>query len=152
MRKKRPVKLGRPTVMTPEILDKLVEAFALGCGDKEACLLANIGMSTLYSYQETDPAFVERKHALKENPILKARKTVMDDIGNVDTAKWLLERKKKDEFSLRTELTGKDGNPVELTAIKQVSDEELYKLTNENYTIASEEGVSVERISEATPS
>lgn len=111
-------KEGRPTVMTPEIIGKLEQAFLMGCSDKEACLFAEIHPSTLYDYQKLNPRFTERKELLKENPIFKARMKVVEDMErNVDSARWFLERKKKDEFSLRSELTGKDGSDLRINVI-----------------------------------
>ncbi len=108
--------VGRPTIFTTEIIHKLEHAFSIGCTDLEACLYADVGKSALYNYQKDNPAFVERKEALKENPVLKARTAVIADIesGNVDTSKWLLERKKKDEFSTKqeTKLSGDEENPI----------------------------------------
>lgn len=103
---------GRPTVMTPGTIDKLMVAFALGCTDEEACAYAKISTTPMYDYQEDHPEFAEEKERLKQNPILKAKQTVVDSLGNVKDAQWYLERKKKDEFGLRHELTGKDGKPL----------------------------------------
>lgn len=106
---------GRPTVMTAEAIRKLEEAFALGCSDLEACYYADIGKSALYDYQEKHPEFVERKESLKQRPVLMARQSVVKDLGNnSDLALKFLERKVKDEFSIRRENTGKDGGPMEV--------------------------------------
>lgn len=75
---------GRPTVMTPEILAKLEEAYALGCSDLEACFFADIGKSTLYNYQTAHPEFVERKEELKKRPVFKARKRMMQLMDSDD--------------------------------------------------------------------
>jgi hypothetical protein len=104
--------VGRPTIVTPEILNKLEEAFALGCTDLEACLYADISKTTLYNYQLKHPEFVERKEELKETPILLARKTVINSLQQPQSAQWFLERKKKDEFSTRIENTGRDGKDL----------------------------------------
>lgn len=105
--------VGRPTVMTPEILSKLEYAFSLGCSDLEACFYANIGKTTLYEYQKENPDFTDRKAELKENPVLLARQSVIKHMADDgDLAIKYLERKKKDEFSLRQELTGKDGKDL----------------------------------------
>lgn len=96
--------MSRPTIMTTEVINKLEQAFALGCTDLEATLYANIAPATLYKYQEKNPAFVERKTQLKETPILMARTTVINSLSsNPDLALKFLERRKKDEFSLRKE-------------------------------------------------
>lgn len=105
---------GRPTSMTQETIDKLEQAFSLGCSDKEACLFANISTQTLYDYQHNHPEFIDRKELLKEKQVLKARSIITKAIndGDKDMAKWYLERKKKKEFSTRIESTGADGEPL----------------------------------------
>ena len=90
---------GRPTVMTPLVISKLEEVFAIGGTDKEACFYADISHQTLYDYQEKHPEFVERKEALKEKPILKARQTVVKALDDPNSARWYLERKRKKEFN-----------------------------------------------------
>lgn len=96
--------MPRPTVMTPEVIAKLEEAFAWGCTDREACLHADIGMSTLYKYQDENPKFVDRKEALKDTPILLARKSVVKALPNDPKLSIdYLQRKKKDEFSVKAE-------------------------------------------------
>ena len=106
-------KVGRPTVMTKETIRKLEEVFAIGGSDSEACFYAGISKESLYAYCREHPEFTDRKESLKEKPILKARQTVVRSLDQPDYAFKYLERKKKDEFSPRQELTGKDGNPIE---------------------------------------
>lgn len=93
--------MPRPTKMTPSTISKLEEAFALGCTDLEASLYANIAPATLYNYQDKNPGFLERKDQLKSSPVLKARMTVVNSLDDPVLALKYLERKKKDEFSLR---------------------------------------------------
>ena len=96
---------GRPTVMTPEVVNKLEQAFSMGCSDVEACLFADISKQTLYDYQAKYPEFVDRKERLKEKLVLKARSVIADALNRKDenTAKWYLERKAKNEFSTKVE-------------------------------------------------
>lgn len=91
--------------MTDSVIAKLEEAFAWGCTDIEACLWAGIAIQTLYKYQERVPKFIERKAELKETPILLSRKSIVDAVraGDKEAAKWMLARKKKDEFSERVD-------------------------------------------------
>lgn len=113
--------IGRPPAVTKDVLNKLEEAFALGCTDLEACFYAGISDRVLYLYQEKNPEFVHRKQSLKEQPVLKARKVVVDaiDDGDKQTSQWYLERKKKEEFSTKTESKtdlqhlDKDGKPTD---------------------------------------
>lgn len=103
----RPLFDGKPEA---DVVRLLEEAFALGCSDLEACLYADIGKTAFYKYQDKHPAFAERKELLKERPVLQARNSVINAMkydGNL--ALKYLERKRKSEFALRTELTGKDG-------------------------------------------
>lgn len=106
--------VGRPTVMTPDAIAKLEQAFSLGASDTEACFYAGVSPDSLYAYQKKHPEYAERKAALKDKLILKARTVIaksMED-GDKQTAQWYLERKKKDEFSSRSEQTGADGKPL----------------------------------------
>ncbi len=114
--------VGRPTVMTPEIISKLEEVFAIGGSDLEACFYAGISHESLYKYQRENPEFTERKEALKERPILKARQTIVKSLDDPINAKWYLERKKKKEFAQRNELTGEDGEPLKITFDKSFND------------------------------
>lgn len=116
-KKKNPEDLvgaGRPTIMTPDMVNKLEQAFSMGCSDLEACLYAGISKQTLYNYQAKNPEFVDRKEQLKEQLVLKARTVIANALNNKDenTAKWYLERKAKKEFSTRQEVTGEDGAPI----------------------------------------
>ena len=100
--KKKP---GRHTVMTSDVVNKLEQAFSIGCSDLEACLHAGISKQTLYDYQAKYPEFADRKAMLKERLVLKARTVIAKALDKEDenTAKWYLERKRKDEFSAKVE-------------------------------------------------
>ncbi|NLZ73222.1 MAG: hypothetical protein GX905_05320, partial [Bacteroidales bacterium] len=88
--------------------------------DSEACFYANISKQTLYNYQKEHPEFVDRKEALKEKPILKARQTVVKALDDPKDAQWFLERKRKEEFSFRQEVTGAEGKELKLLSEKQI--------------------------------
>jgi len=117
---------GRPTVMTPETLGKLREAFLMDCSDEEACLFAKISPDTLYEYQKKHPEYAEEKRLMKQNPFLVARRSVLNTMErDGELALKYLERKKKLEFSLRQELTGENGTPLQVNVIS-------YKDANNN--------------------
>ena len=101
-------KVGRPTVMTEAVLQKLEYAFMRGLNDVEACLYADIGTTTLYNYCEDNPDFRERKEELKKHPTAQAKINITEAIenGDEDMSKWWLERKAKDEFSTKQEISG----------------------------------------------
>ena len=106
--------IGRPTVMTPEVIAKLEQVFALGGTDLEAIFYADISKDALYDYQKIHPEFTERKERLKQTPVLKARQTIIKGLDNDDNARWFLERRLKNEFSYRSEVTGANGEPIQI--------------------------------------
>ncbi len=114
-------KMGRPTVMTDDVLKKLEYAFNIGSNDREACSFAKISEKTLYNYQKENPDFLLKKLQDKDKPILKATATVVEDLDKVETAKWYLERRKKKDFSSRSELTGAEGEAIPLTILSGMS-------------------------------
>ncbi|MBU1110806.1 hypothetical protein KKB83_04265 [Patescibacteria group bacterium] len=101
--------VGRPKIIDTSVLRKLYEAFIIGSTDEEACFWANIGKSSLYAFQIDYPEFLELKEEWKQNPTLKARQTVFSNLDSAENARWYLERKKKEEFAVRSELTGASG-------------------------------------------
>lgn len=117
--KKKKSNAGRPTVMTDDVLAKLEAAFSWGCPDTEACLYADINPSSLYDYQKEHPEFTKRKELLKDTPNLKARQVLNAAIRQKDkqAAQWWLERKKKEEFSVRSELVQPE--PIKVFVTKE---------------------------------
>jgi len=116
--------VGRPTVMTEETINKLEEVFAIGGSDKEACFYANISHQTLYDYQEKHPEFIERKEALKEKPILKARQTAVSKLSeSYSNAMDYLKRKRKSEFGDNVDVTT-DGQALTIAGMNIIKEDE----------------------------
>lgn len=101
-----PNPVGRPTVVTPEVVLKLEQAFAIDCTVVEACSYANIARNTFYEYLKANPQFQDRIDELRERPVLKARQTVVNSLGDAHNAFKYLERKRKGEFGNSLELSG----------------------------------------------
>lgn len=119
------------TKLTPETVNKLEEVFAIDGSIEEACFYANISRQTYYNWIKDNPEMEDRFDSLRQKPVLKARQAVVKGLDNFDNGLRYLERKKKLEFSLRTELTGADGGPIQ-TEI----DDNLGKITDKiNKTI-----------------
>jgi hypothetical protein len=95
---------GRPTVMTPEVIQKLEDAFSWGCTDLEACCNADISKSTLYNYCEENPKFMERKEVLKNQPVMKARRVVIAALedDDINTAHKVIDRKEGQKVTQTT--------------------------------------------------
>jgi hypothetical protein len=113
--------VGRPTIMTPETIAKLEEVFSIGGSDEEACFYADIGKTTLYNFQQDHPEFVERKEALKERPVLKARQTIVKALDQPNFAFEYMKRKRRKEFGDSQDITT-DGKalPVPLLNINEI--------------------------------
>lgn len=116
--------VGRPTIMTPETISKLEEAFIKGLNDQEACLYAGIGKSTLYNYCQENPTFMERKEQLKNHLKMRAKLNIEEEIvkGDKPLSQWYLERRAKDEFSTKQEVEHNGDLPVKII-ITQTSGE-----------------------------
>lgn len=91
--------------MSDESLKKLEEAFLLDCTIWEACFCADISERTYYNRVDSNPDLLQRFEALRQNPVYKARKTVIQALEkDPDIALKYLERKRKNEFSTRSEV------------------------------------------------
>ena len=111
-------KVGRKETITPELRDRIIAFFKMGLDDEEVCEQADIAPSVLYAYQNRHPEFLEKKRLAKTNLVARARRELFaglqsnDEKTRIETAKWVLERKKKAEFSARQEFTGADGESL----------------------------------------
>lgn len=105
---------GRPTIMIPETVKKLEEGFAQGFSVDNACIWANISKQTFYTYCEKNVGYLDYCKTLQKKPLIKSILVINKALneGDVSTAKWYAERKGKEEFSTRQELTGTDGKQL----------------------------------------
>jgi hypothetical protein len=85
-------------------VENLIGAYKIDCTDEEACTYAGISLDQLKYFKELHKEFYNIKSTCKQFPILKARKTIVDSLENTEDAKWYLERKKKNEFSIKSEI------------------------------------------------
>ncbi len=108
---------GRPTTITEETIKKLEEVFSLDGTLGEACFYANISHQTYYNILDKKPELVERFKALRQKPFLLARKTIVQNLNNPQYAFEYMKRKKKDEFSERNEVTGAEGEAININLV-----------------------------------
>ena len=135
-------KNGSYTKLTEETVKALEQAFSIDATVEEACFFADISKQTYYNWIKDNEKMKERFDALRQKPILKARQELVKGLTNFDNAMKYLERKKKAEFSTRTELTGKEGEKL---IEKQIDDSEFSKLMNvyeENKSNQTPEGTT----------
>lgn len=115
---RRAGKMARPTVMTEQVIDKLRQAFLIGATNDEACGYADISVKTLYNYIEKVPEFLQQIEHWKNEPILKAKTTVVKNLDDTKNAQWYLERKAKKEYGANVDVTT-DGEKLDgLVVIK----------------------------------
>lgn len=113
-KKEKKNQVGRPRAITPEKLEKLEEAFKLGCTNREACFYADVAESTFYDFLKEYPEYSDKIAMWKDYEKIKARYVVHKALekGDRDMAKWYLERKAKDEFSTKQEFDTTVNNKV----------------------------------------
>lgn len=116
----KPIRVGRPSVITNEILHKLKKAFLMDCTDAEACIVAGIARSTLSEYKRLNPEFSDNVQSWKLNPILKARTTIYNNLDNINIAKWYLERKCPEEFALKVIVNNINANFIQNNILVEI--------------------------------
>jgi hypothetical protein len=98
---------------TEAILDKLRQAFSIDATIDEACFYAGINSDTYYRWTKANPSKYTDIEALRNTPILAARQTLATAVKTDGLmAMKYLERKRRAEFALRSELTGADGERI----------------------------------------
>lgn len=121
------------TKLTPEVVQKLEDVFSLDGTVEEACFYANVSRQTYYNWIDEFPELVERFDTLRQKPYLKARQTIVQSLGKESGAQWYLERKKKKEFAQRTEVTGEEGQAVQVQVIDWATAQEQQKKTKKQF-------------------
>lgn len=97
--------------LTPGNIAKLEQAFAIDATVDEACFYAGISRETYYRWIKENLILSDKFERLRNTPVLKARQTVVNKIGeSYSNAMDYLKRKKKLEFGDNMDMTtnGKD--------------------------------------------
>ena len=127
-------KVGRPTVMTAETIKKLESVFKLGVTDQVAINYAQIGERTYYDHIKGDENFRRKMESAKHFGRLAAGNVIMDSIvkdKDVDSAKWWLEKKYKNEFGGMPSTLIQQNIGKENIAEAEVVDDDLKRITGE---------------------
>ena len=129
---------GRPTKFRAEYKEKILQGIRLGLEPSRACVLAGLTFETLNLWRakalndklpEYITFFEEIEKAKVEHEAIHLRNIHEAASGGTWTASaWTLERMFPDKYSLktRTEITGKDGGPVQ-QEIKVISTSDILK-------------------------
>jgi len=121
---------GRPTVMTPEVIEKIEEELKNGATLAQASFLADISLKTLYNYFSDNPDFKERCELLQGLVSYRARVNIRKKIeaGDIDTSKYWLDRKDK-EFKPKSDMTT-DDNPVQPVLVQFLNDNDTKTISD----------------------
>lgn len=116
---KKKNKGGRPTKKDKKTVKKLIEGFKRDYTVEEACAYAKISKQTFYNWLDNDKKFLDEIECAKYYLFQAAKNTIGHRIskGDKELAKWFLERRAKRLYAQRTELTGEEGEPVQVTGI-----------------------------------
>lgn len=115
------------TKMTPVVIDKLKQAFALDATVEEACFYAEIHKDTYYRWIKKHPELYDEFERLRQRPVLTARQTVVKNLASDSRlALDYLRHKRSSEFAQKqkVEHEGKvqteDVTPGSSEAVKEV--------------------------------
>lgn len=100
---------------------KIEEAAALDASMEEIAFYAGIHRSTLYEWVAQDKELSNRIQELREQPILKARRTIINALNDPNYSFKYLERKRRKEFGTNIDVTT-DGQPLQINVIKYDGD------------------------------
>lgn len=108
---------GRPPIDRDAVLPKLVEAFKKDATREEACRKAKIGTTTFERYMKDDEEFRGQIEDAQDYALEMAKEGVVNHLEkkrDPDFALRFLERRQRARYALRSEITGEDGNAVEV--------------------------------------
>lgn len=95
---------GRPRADIEQYLTEIQPYLEVGCSLHESCLHAVVPYTTVVDHMKRDDEIRKKIERMENVPILIARQSVVGTMAeNADLALKYLERKKKDEFSLKSE-------------------------------------------------
>ena len=111
---------GRPTKYRKEMCDQLVELMAEGRSKTAACAELGITTETLYQWAKNKPEFsdaVKRaEHACAQWWEEKGREAMNGKIEGFNATAFVWMTKNVLNWRDKTEVTGKDGGPVEVNS------------------------------------
>lgn len=120
--------VGRPTIFSDEVINKLEYAYSNDFNDSEAAYYAEISPGTLSKKYKNDPEFFERMQRFKNKTRQAAKMVISAAItsGEVKTAQWYAEHKMSDEYSDKTEqVVQADVNAVVANPFEHMSKKEI---------------------------
>src|SRR5438105_1339231 len=115
---------GRPTKYTPEIVEKITSAIAVGAPYAHACAYAGISQDTFARWRERYPDFADAVKSAEGRGVIGwlARIEQAAKEGNWQAAAWKLERRYPHDFGRR------DRMPVDVSELDKQFEAEVANL------------------------
>jgi len=100
--------VGRPTVITDEVVVKLEEMFRIDATCGEACTHAGISYDAYNERMNKDPIFRQRMESAQAFPFLVAKKTIIKAIneGNGELALKVLKSRQREIYYEKNKMEG----------------------------------------------
>lgn len=103
---KAKAKIGRPTVITPSVVKKLIEGFKNDFTVEEACRYARISKETFYQECKRNQVFSDEMDSAQDFPLTLAKKKVVKflSLPGHDAATMslkFLERRQRDRYAVK---------------------------------------------------
>lgn len=127
-----------------QIISDLKYILATSAPVERACRFAGINHDTYYAWIKKSDEFAAEMEKAQDSLYLKSYRAVHDAVESDNSEKAaemaikFLERREKKLWSLRSELTGADGDPIEFKQdLSKLTDEELKQLSTITAKITS---------------
>lgn len=100
---------------TEQTLCDLKYAFSMDYTVEQACHHANISKNSYYRWIKASNEFAEAMEKAKTDPIRAAKNTLITAAknGDIKSARFLLERREKQNYAARQEVTDGEGKPLD---------------------------------------
>lgn len=123
-KKKAKKKVGRTSKYTDAVVRKLELAFKNDFNISQACDYANISRDTYYDWLEKKKGFSDKMEAAKSHLIRQAKINIARAVkkGNLETSKFVLERRAKDEYSTKQDVDMTANIPVVIEGYDAIKD------------------------------
>lgn len=99
------------TKLTPEVVSKLKDAFAIGATVEQACFYAEISRNTYWKWCKKNPELSDEFSEMKSKLPLAAKHNIATAIHNRDLfhSRWLIERKEPENYGEKLKIEHSGG-------------------------------------------
>lgn len=121
------MRTGRPTKYNAEKHKMICDALKLGNTRKDSAAYAGVSVDSLALWLKTYPAFAD--DVAKSEAAVAMRNVALiqkaAQAGTWQAAAWWLERRRSSDFSVKHEVTGAEGGPINI--VVRFADEDVPK-------------------------